>query len=426
MKKNPGNKKNSKKKKIVALAALALLAAGAGTFAWMNSQDARINRVSSAAIKDGSVTVEESFEPKPIIAGTKTKKEVNITNSGSAPAFVRVSYEEVLKYLTSKGQISEKAAGWKAAEKPSLSDDVPLEYNGSKYTDAKSGYTNITSKVKLGTSALPNGVLVYAKGNVTKDPLTGALSRNFNPVVFYEYAQGKYQSMTATVEVTSPMVEGVSVDTWEFVMKDGATYSVYADGYQNTAINWANSTLEGASPEATKIHSSLLGSSGKKYDVDYNYTAEALKTTLPSTATPATDASQFPVNGKEQKGIQADKNVLGKNGIQIEYDDFVVSMDKLVGDESKDKWVYNKDDGYFYYTSPLASGKTTNGLLKSLVFSNSIDTSYTNATYDLIVKMEAVQATTEALTDDQGWKLDQKQEGTKKVTDYLAAQATQS
>ena len=429
MKKKPSNKKNSKKKKLVALAALALLAAGAGTFAWMNSKDARINRVSSAAIKDGSVTVEEEFNPKPIIAGTKATKKVQITNSGSAPAFVRVSYEEVLKYLANKGATTERATGWKASEKPALTDDIPVEYNGEKYTNPKNGYTDITSKVKTSAdAALPAGVKVYAKGSITKDPLTQSISSNFNAVVFYEYASGKYQTMTATVEVKSSLdtIVGAPVESWDFVMKDGATYSVYADGYKNTAINWANSTLEGESPEATAIHASLLGSKGKKYDVDYNYTADELKTTLPTTATPVTDASQFPVANSDQKGVQADKNVLGKNGIQIEYDDFIVSVEKLTGDEGKDKWIYNTADGYFYYTSPLGSGKTTNGLLKNLVFTNAIDTSYANATYDLIVKMEAVQATTEALTDAQGWKLDQTQANTKKITEYLAAQATQS
>lgn len=429
MKNKLSNKNNKRKKKLVALAALALLAAGAGTFAWMNSKDARINRVSSAAIKDGSVTVEENFEPKPIIPGTKAKKEVKITNSGSAPAFVRVSYEEVLKYLTNKGATAERATGWKASEKPALSDDIPVEYNGEKYINPENGYTDITSKVKTtANAALAAGIKVYAKGSITEDPLTGTLTSSFNPVAFYEYASGKYQTMTTTVEIKNPLneIKDTAVDTWDFVMKDGATYSVYADGYKNTAINWANSTLEGESPEATEIHASLLGSKGKKYDIDYNYTADDLKTVLPTTATPATDESQFPVANSNQKGVQADKNVLNKNGIQIEYDDFIVSLDKLAGDEGKNKWVYNKEDGYFYYTSPLGTGKTTNGLLKNLVFTNAVDTSYTNATYDLVVKMEAVQATGEALTDDQGWKLDQSQVNTKKITEYLAAQATQS
>ena len=66
--------KKNKKKKLVAAALLALLAAGAGTFAWINSQDQRINRVKTAAIKDGSVSVEELWNPKPIVPGTDATK----------------------------------------------------------------------------------------------------------------------------------------------------------------------------------------------------------------------------------------------------------------------------------------------------------------------------------------------------------------
>lgn len=429
MKNKPSNKKNRKKKKLVALAALALLAAGAGTFAWMNSKDARINRVSSAAIKDGSVTVEEQFEPKPIIPGTKATKEVTVTNSGTAPAFVRVSYEEVLKYLTSKGVVTEKATAWKASEKPAITDDIPVEYNGDKYIQADSGYTDITSQVKTtGNAALAAGIKVYAKGSVTKDPLTGTLTSSFNPVVFYEYAAGKYQTMTATVEVKDSLdtILGKPINQWNFTIKDGATYSVYAGGYTNTVANWAKSTLEGETQEATNIGASLLGSKGKKYDVDYDYTAAGLNMTLPTTATPATDASQFPVASGEQKGVQTDNTALGKSGINIEYSEFVVSADKLSGTDTNNQWAYNKEDGYFYYTSPLPSGDSTKALLKNLVFTNEVDSSYTNATYDLVVKMEAVQATKEALTDDAGWKLQQDKAITKKITDYLAAQATQS
>ena len=69
------------------------------------------------------------------------------------------------------------------------------------------------------------------------------------------------------------------------------------------------------------------------------------------------------------------------------------------------KWVYNKEDGWFYYTAPLKSGETTPDLLKKLVFESAMGVEYTNATYDLVVKMEAIQATEEALTDSAGWNL---------------------
>ncbi|MGX7244204.1 hypothetical protein ACWOC1_05085 [Enterococcus quebecensis] len=412
--------KKNKKTKLVAIACLALLAIAAGTFAWINSQDQRINRVKSAAIKDGSVSVEENWNPKPIIPGTEATKEVAVTNSGNTPVFVRVSYEEVFKYLTEKGAVTGRSTGWKVSDSPTLTDDIPVEYDGEKYLDAGSGYTDVTSKVKDGAAAaLPAGVKVYAKGSVTKDPVTGGESTTFSYSAFFEHASGKYQAMETEVSVTSGNTVGASVENWDFVMTK-ASYLVYKGGYSNTVANWAASSLEGASAEATAAKASLLGSAGKKYDVDYDYTVAALGlTTLPA-ASPAISADQIPMANSEKKGVQTDKNILGISGINIEYGADMATTSTLVND----KWAYNKEDGYFYFTSPVKSGATTPDLLKKLVFTNAIGTEFTNATYDLIVKMEAIQATKEALTDSTGWNLSGADDSeTKKIITYLDGQA---
>ncbi|MDA9471771.1 hypothetical protein [Enterococcus sp. 5H] len=412
--------KKNKKKKLAAAALLAVLTIGAGTFAWINSQDQRINRVKSAAIKDGSVSVEENWNPKPIIPGTEATKEVAVTNSGNTPVFVRVSYEEVLKHLTEKGAVTNRASGWVANATSTLSDDVPVEYDGEKYIDAQSGYTDVTSKVKDGSGAgMPAGVKVYAKGSVTKDPVTGAETTDFNFAAFFEYETGKYQAMTSEVNIASGNSIGTNVQDWNLVMNK-AEYSVYKGGYSNNVANWASSSLEGASAEATAAKASLLGSAGKKYAVDYDYTAKTLGLSAIPAATPATGADQIPLADTEKKGVQTDKAALGVNGINIEYGTDMVTTAAL----TNDKWVYNKEDGYFYFTSPVKSGATTPNLLKKLIFTNLIGTEYTNATYDLIVKMEAIQATKEALVDSTGWNLNGADgSDTKKITTYLDGQS---
>ncbi|MCA5012305.1 MULTISPECIES: hypothetical protein [unclassified Enterococcus] len=412
--------KKNKKKKLVAAALLALLAAGAGTFAWINSQDQRINRVKTAAIKDGSVSVEELWNPKPIVPGTDATKEVAVTNSGNTPVFVRVSYEEVLNYLTEKGAVTNRTEGWEKSATPAMSDDVPVEFDGEKYTAAGSGYTDVTGKVKDSQgAALPTGVKVYAKGSVTKDPVTGDENTTFSYSAFFEYSSGKFQAMTTDISVKSGNTVGSSAEDWEFVMNK-AEYSVYKGGYSNNVANWAASTLEGASAEATAAKASLLGSAGKKYDVDYDYKATTLGLTSIPAAAPATAAEQIPTASSDKKGVQADKAALGISGIHIEYGTDMTVTTAL----ANNKWAYNKEDGYFYFTSPINSGATTPHLLKKLVFTNAIGTEYTNATYDLIVKMEAIQATKEALTDTTGWSL-QGADGseTKTITEYLAGQA---
>lgn len=413
-------KKNNKKKKLAAAALLAVLTIGAGTFAWINSQDQRINRVKSAAIKDGSVSVEENWNPKPIIPGTEATKEVAVTNSGNTPVFVRVSYEEVLKHLTEKGAVTNRSSGWQASASPALSDDVPVEYDGQKYIDSGSGYIDVTSNVKDSSGAgMPAGVKVYAKGSVTKDPVTGDETTDFNFAAFFEYETGKYQAMNTEMVVDSGNSVGSEVKDWALLMKK-AEYSVYKGGYSNKVANWAASSLEGASDEATAAKASLLGSAGKKYAVDYDYTATTLGISAIPSATPAVEVGQIPLADTDKKGVQTDKDALGISGINIEYGIDMATTAAL----ANDKWVYNKEDGYFYFTSPVKSGATTPHLLKKLVFTNLIGTEYTNATYDLVVKMEAIQATKEALIDSTGWDLNGADgSDTKKITTYLDGQA---
>ncbi|EOL47707.1 hypothetical protein [Enterococcus caccae] len=413
--------KKNKKKKLVAASGLALLAFLAGTFAWINSQDQKINRVSASAFKDDSVSVEENWSPVDIIPGTETTKEVTVKNTGSGPVFVRISYEEVLKHLKGKGDVTNRDTGWTASATPNpLADDVPVGYDGAKYVNGTSNYKDVTSKVKDAQgAALPAGVKVYAKGSVTKNPVTNSEVTTFNYSAFFEYATGKYQAMETDVSVSGGNSENSLVENWDFVMSK-AKYSVYSGGYKYVVTNWAASSLEGASEEATKVKASLLGSAGKKYDIEYDYTKAALGLSEIPAVTVATAADQIPVANSDRKGVQADKAALDVSGINIEYGTEIGTTKDL----KNDKWVYNNEDGYFYFSSPLNSGESTPQLLKKLVFTNEIGKEYTNATYDLIVKMESIQATKEALSDSTGWNLNGADGSeTKKIATYLDGQA---
>lgn len=413
--------KKNKKKKLVAASGLALAAFLAGTFAWINSQDQKINRVDAAAIKDDSVTVEETWKPQDIIPGTEATKEVAVKNTGNVPVFVRVSYEEVLKYLTQKGDVTNRDKGWTISTTPKpLEDDIPVEYDGEKYIKQANDYTDVTNKVKDSKAgALPAGVKVYAKGSVTTNPVTNADVTTFNYSAFFEYAPGRYQAMETDVSVTGGNTTGAPVSDWDFVLTK-AGYSVYSGGYKYAVANWAASSLEGASSEATAAKASLLGSAGKKYDVNYDYTVASLGLATIPPVSIAVAPDQVPLANSEKKGVQADKAGLSVSGINIEYGTDMTTTKDL----KNDKWTYNKEDGYFYFTSPVNSGATTPHLLKKLVFTNAIGKEFTNATYDLIVKMEAIQATKEALSDSTGWNLNGADDSeTKKITTYLDGQA---
>lgn len=395
-------KKNSKKKKLMAAAAgLALIAAISGTFAWITSQDQRVNKVSSSAVVDNSVTINEEWEPKPLVAGTEATKKVSISNTGTASVFVRVSYEEVLKHLTNKGDVKyapttgtgavPTAKYTYVANDPGLGKHMPVDTLVTGYVEA----TNVTG--------LEPSTKLFVKGGRIVDGVTGAISYNDEAKVVHEYTTGKYQVMNATVTAPNKSTETSNdAKDWTYTVSD-SQYGYYENGYKHTVANWAKSSLEDEAGSVTG--NALLGTSGNRHGVTYNYTTTTLGLGAIPSESVTTNTAQIPT-GAGQKAVQADTDTTGldKSEINVNYTAAVIGQAALA--TATDNWIYNSEDGWFYYTQPLKNGVTTAELLDKLVFGSAMGKEYTNASYDLVVKMEAIQATPEALTDSTGWKLD--------------------
>lgn len=415
-------KSNKKKKLMAAAAALALIAAISGTFAWITAQDQRINRAESAAVNDNSVTVKETWEPKPLVPGTEATKEVAVSNTGTASVFVRVSYEEVLKHLDKLG--AEKydpssVAGVKYSyveNDPGLNKHMPINFNGEQ--TYKDGFVVVPAAQITGLATpADDNVKLLVKGGKTVDSVTGKEKVSYEAKLMHEYytdpvndgknpgdadydaSKNKYQAMQFDIAVNNEN-GSLAASDWSFTVSN-VKYGYYENGYTNTAVNWAKSSL--ADEDGAATGRSLLGTDGVRYSVDYDYTYSGLgyadENALPG-VTPAAVEDQIPT-AAGNKGVQADLNGLGQNHIRIGYSADMTDTAAL----ENNKWVYNKDDGWFYYTVPVKSGETTNNILEKLVFENSMGVEYTNASYDLIVKMEAIQASDEALTDKAGWQL---------------------
>lgn len=429
-------KKNSKKKKLIAAAAaLALIAAISGTFAWLTAQDQRINRAESAAVNDDSVILKENWEPSPLVAGTEAKKEVSVINSGNANVFVRVSYEEVLKHLTNKGEISYDTEADRATAKynpatatTDLGKDMPVTFNMKAAIDE--GYKLVPNAQVLSAPSTPvdSKIVLLAKGGKVPTGLTGGFTENLTTKIVYEYethadnagltpgqagydaTKNKYQSMTCSVDYNAASEANNAGETWTYTVST-LKYGYYKDGYKNTVANWAASTLPDAAGTVPSIGTAnegnaLLGTKDTRYGVDYDYRTTALGISAIPAPAPATITDQKPIASSAQYGVQADTNGMTKSHIRVEYGTDIAAVPTTAPIEvPADKWVYNAEDGWFYYTSPLVSGQTSPDLLKKLVFQKDMGAEYTNASYDLVVKMEAIQATKEALTDSTGWNL---------------------
>ncbi|MBP1040137.1 hypothetical protein I6N95_03840 [Vagococcus sp. BWB3-3] len=376
--------KNKNRKKMMGLAAaFGLVTLLAGTFAWVTYNDERINRVKTAVAGD-TVLNENWDNPGEITPGMVAKKEVSVTNTGTAPVFVRVSYEEVLTHLVSLGVETATAAPWAAADAP----DVPVDFVPSKVaTDigvGKDGYTAIPAAQVTG---LPTNVTLWAKGSARKDPATNIVNTALDYAIAFAYdttdpTKYKFQKVEGTVEVTGGNTDGTVAANWTYTVT-APKYFVYVGGYTTVGFDWAGTNV-------------LLGQGPiTRYGVAADYTALA-----GTPITPATTTDLIPVANGDIKGIQADKVALGKDALKIEYG---VDMIDIAGALIGDKWVYNSEDGFFYWTSTLVGGATTEDLLKNLSYGTDGGDPYKNITYDLIVAMEAIQVTKEALTDAAGW-----------------------
>lgn len=419
-------KNSGKKKKLLGFAAvLAIIAVLSGTFAWLTAQDQRINRAEAVKVSDDSVSIVEKWEPIKLISGQEAKKEVSVTNSGEARVFVRLSYEEVLKHLVDNGAVKygpSATAGVKyvyVADDSGLGKHMPVDTSVQKSLD--NGFTFVSDGQVTG---LEPGTKLLAKGTRKFNDLDQEYHTSYEIKLVHEYythpdnvgkipgaadydaSKNLYQMMTTEHNITDYNSNSENAYEWDYTLTN-LQYAYYEDGYQSTVVNWANSTLPEYSVDNTGSVTghALLGTVGKRHGVDYDYTPAALGISSIPQPSPATAADQIPVRSanEELHGVQADMNGFGEDKIRIKYGTDITDN---TGTGIEDgKWFYNVEDGWFYYTSPLNSGASTPDLLKALIFSNNMGDHYKNASYDLIVKMEAIQATPEALTSDTGWNL---------------------
>lgn len=102
-------KKSSRKKWLVATAAFALLAIGAGTFAWFQSKDNVTNHF-EGELAGNDVEIVEQFVPKPWKPGDAVEKKVAVANIGEYDSMIRVSLKETLaKLKNAEAQLTDDA-----------------------------------------------------------------------------------------------------------------------------------------------------------------------------------------------------------------------------------------------------------------------------------------------------------------------------
>lgn len=184
-------KKRNRKKWLVATGAFALLAIGAATFAWFQSNDKVTNHF-EGDLAGNDVEIIEQFVPKKDWKpGDEVAKKVSVTNIGEYDSLIRVSLKETLAKL-------------KNAE-AKLSDDVTL-LNGKKeseiylmpldLTKAATGYVDskvVTKQMTVTGGDYAGTYTLKVKENAVTNP-DG--SKTYNYVSYWDNGTKQYYAKT--------------------------------------------------------------------------------------------------------------------------------------------------------------------------------------------------------------------------------------
>ena len=344
--KNGINKNNRKKVTMFATIALALITLISGTFAWFTATDSKVNHLKTADnIVDGVNIFEVFEEPNDWKPDQEITKNVGVINGAEESVLVRLSFDEALQFA----KVSE---GTSAAFNPASTTVLPVLFNNASITNTNGWYqlsTTPISGIAAGTpdrTALNGLKLDKAYTNlevwITCVTTTGANPRTtyslvaFAPITSGDYS-GKKQKVTFDFEVDTTTQE-VALDNIEYWQIEGRdTYTA----------DWTSELPLAA-------------------DIGYSI-AESLAVTA---TTPGSPYGKY---------------------IEFNYAELASSVTAA-------KWIYNPDDGWFYYIGTVDSGKYSPFLLESLTLNKDADSRYANLLFDLTVNMEAIQCTESTVT----------------------------
>ena len=381
-------KKRTKKKPIILLLAvvMAFVMMLSATFAWFTSADAKVNHFETLIMDDGSVTVFELFDPpedwKP---GQEITKKVAATNNGEADVLVRISFEEVLRMLGNDAAQHTTTAPVTTDENLT-GKDIPVTAATAGYTTAN-GWIEISNVASGGTalglekvSGIPAGAKVWGKSATAVDGKVSYTFASYMPVTYkYNHLDGTELTKTVNQKMTADFVV-TGTGSKELTVSNISYY--YYTAKTTEQVDWAgDNKMIGQAP----------------YDT----------TGAPFAATPQTLT--------DVETLLADSNGMLSVIFGSEFDNSA-----SVTGVADDKWWYNEDDGYFYYIGAVKSGTTTPNLLEKVTLSEDAGNEYGLLEYDLIVLLEAIQNTTDAVKSATGWNINDTTDIYTKLAGYCA------
>lgn len=443
------NERSKRNKKILAGAgALACVALLAGTYAWLQSEDEKSNKF-TGILAGNNVEVDELWEePGDWTPGQTVVKEAGALNTGEYDEFVRMSFNEAIALLKDVEQ--------KYSENPIMEPDEDYDpLNGDAYVAGTgwnipvsedtialygAGRAEIPANPTNGTPAKPAIVgknwKAIAVGTGIKLPddytqpegyaLKGfqspaqSVTNNNNGTTttiynyfFYWEKEGKYYE--AQVDSTKTEVNG------EVTLKENPQFIYISAEYQpKETKNWMEEAPNLTFTTPGVANGTYMGITNPITGDDFTGKELPAKQ-LPTAANPEDfgfwqQRSQITgLSFINNDGTQATNQAaaMGINFINV-LSAGAPEASSVEKGQGINRWVYNSEDGYFYYLNIVKGGQKSANLLNSVKMLNEAGNAYMKVRYNLDVKAEAVQAIGDAVADE--WLKEQTGDTAKALT----------
>jgi len=445
---------NKKKPIILAVAILLAImtAASASTFAWFTAQDEVNNRIQTASLTDGDVSIIETFDPEdPLMPGVDINKDVGAINTGDAPALVRISFAEALtkllpmdpdpveaRYLDMRVRNASKFTS-AAAFIPQLVDIGRFE---ADFDAAISNPTDPALWRDISTFTTFTGQALFdyeplTPANESADnlaQLTGALGitilyKRTTTVAPHKYSFTAYAALGTTPETyqnvelrpellnmvrvpgTNPAVYALQVMT-----DDPATGSPEALYDNITGYPVSGKPAAYGNNGDGRFYNFItleLDNGGAPRTVDWRKGAVAAVLPMGKTHPDASDYVQgslvAPITPGRMPAVTNRGNTYMEAGVskyflELLFHSANVSTTAAASLSASDvnKWWYNQADGFFYYIGVVEPGEATPLLLDAISLAGAAESDYSHVKFDLTVHMDAIQATKEAVVSTAG------------------------
>lgn len=335
-------KNNSKKKWLATAAALAAIAAMAGTFAWFQSTD-NVKNEFVGQIAGNDIEIVEDFTPPtewPI--GEKVQKDVAVLNTGKYDSFIRVSLKETITKL------ADDKAYYGDKDKPLTEDAFLFELGSRDLTGFTDSVMAETTKINISN----NNVAKYNSAYTLK--AKEKVTNNTDGSKKYEYVSYWQNDTDATVKLYAKTGGFKRNATGALTPNRTAQFQYVKLGYGGSVVaDWTGKNNVAPIP------------------------------TTPHVPIPGIDDGKATI---ELQGA-ADKKIL-------------ITFANVTKTPEKGKWNYNQKDGFFYFVGIVPAQQQTAKLIESVKIDGSADNSYSKVKYDLDVNAVGIQALKEVVNSD--------------------------